>query len=686
MKPLKLVVQRIIQITLKYSIVVVATLLVFGCGGSTSTGFNSDFHLIIPQTSPVAGDGHIDGNNDAGSDAKWIDAFDIQLIDGVPIANNNFWGVADGNYLYLYFATDVDVFSELDALAIALSPTSDPTQKHLLVIYPCQITSQCQNSLSNITPGIIYYTDPDGDNTYTSSVAAHNVLARAYASASGSGGVWGVEVRIPRGAPFNLPATGFFGLFASLLDYDPFGTNVFEHTWPFNNTDGTTLLSGSIAPGSTNAIPEQEHWGNASLDASLPTGVSISSQDISTDHGSSIISINEPNIFTAKVHNHGTTHALAVQANFQLANFGLPAFGSWESIGYGSYDDDPMDMTPPTTTPDIDPTATRVYSLDWSVPPDRVDDYTDNDHQCVRVQLSSTNMTTSFINTSAQRNMDFVVTSSPFTSKPTIATKGYHLVENMRQEEFIIRERFYNYKPELKWESRIDGAKKIKDNLYQLAIPVEQSKGINLAVQPPEKALVPFEKLVIPAIKEGMESQVVRVPVATGKLVSLVPNRQLKNPDLRRTAVTNMTAVKAEKMKTDMQYQNEATGTILASWDGFKKTSFVVNAGASLLAPKGAEALYLKQQRIKGDERLAMEQSINVYVTEMLDLPRYLQSTVNFSRDKFGFIGFGANLPTAAYFGYRKSPKTLEVNGKSFSVYEPAGSFGYVVKGRKADQ
>lgn len=619
------------------------TILTSGCNGG-ATGFNPDFHLIVPQTPAVAGDAHIDGSN-TGGDSKWGDAFDIQLMDGVPVADNHFWGVADNTYFYLYFVTAVDDFNNFDAVAIALSPTSDPAQKHLLVIKPCQNTAQCAGTVNNLLPDIAYYTDPDGDNTYNSSGAAHNVIAKAYVSESGGSGVWAVEVRIPRGAPFNLPASGFFGLYAGVIDYDVFAGNVFQYTWPFNNAAGTTLLSGTISPGSTNAIPLQAHWGNVSLDASLPTGVSITSQDISTDHGSSLISINQPNIFTAKAHNHGTTTAQAIKATFQLANFGLPAFGSWENIGTSS-------------VLDISPTASQNYTLNWSVPADRVDDYTAHDHQCIRVQLSSTNPATSFINNSAQRNMDFVVTSSPFTSKPTIATAGYHVPKTLFDEQFIIRERFYNYSPDLKWKSSIENAERIREGMYEVKMPVKQSKQIALAVLPPEKALVPFEKLVIPAV-EGMESKMVEVKVAEGKVVSLVPNRP------------NLTPI---------------ASTILASWDGFKESSFVINAGTSITAPEGAKTLYLKQQLINRKARSPIEQTLNIYITDPLELPRYLLSTVFLPKDKYGFVGFGANLPTAIYFGYRRSGKTLEADGKSFKVYETAGSFGYLVKGRKADQ
>ncbi len=648
--------------TVKYVLISIITLMASGCGDGGSTGFNPDFHLIVPQTPAVAGDAHIDG--EIMGDSKWNNSFDIQLINGVPVADNYFRGVADNNYLYLYFTTAVNSFNNLDAVAIALSPTSDPAQKHLLVIKPCQSTATCKGTVHDGPATIEYYTDPDGDNTYNSTAAAHNVIAKKYVSESGGSGVWSIEVRIPRGAPFNLPATSFFGLYAGVLDYQASTSNVFQYTWPFNNAGGTTLLSGTISAGSTNVIPLQAQWGNASLDTSLPTGVSIASQDISTDHGSSLISINQPNIFTAKARNHGTTTAQAIKATFQLANFGLPAFGSWENIGTSS-------------VLDINPTAAQNYTLNWSVPLDRVDDYITHDHQCIRVQLSSTNVATSFINNSAQRNMDFVVTSSPFTSKPTIATAGYHLAEKMRQEDFIIRERFYNYQPDLKWESRVEGAKKITDSLYELTIPIKQSQQIALAVQPPEKAFVPFEKLVIPAI-EGTESKIVEVSVAEGKTISLVPNRPALNAEGYPTA--------ANSKLTGKRYSNSVASTILASWDGFKESSFVVNAGISLIAPKGVTALYLKQQFAKGEERSPLEQTLNIYITDPLDLPRYLLSTDGLPKDKFGLVGFGANLPTAVYFGYRKSGKTLEVDGKTFNVYETAGSFGYVVKGRKADQ
>ena len=648
--------------------IVVLVLLAAGCGGGGggTAGFNADFHLIIPQTAAVSAAADIDGVTPG--DAKWNDAFDIQLVDGVPIDDNYFWGVADASYLYVYFETAVEDFNELDAIAIALSPTADPTEKHLLVIYPCVNTAACTGTNGGITTDIDYYTDPDGDNTYNSAGAGHNVLAEAYVSESGGEGVWAIEVRIPRGAPYNLPATGFFGLYAAVLDYDQFTSSVYQYTWPFNNVGGTTELAGTIAPGSTNAIPLQAEWGNVSLDASLPTGVSISTQDISTNHGSSQISINQPNTFYADVHNYDTTVAQGIQAEFQLANFGLPAYGSWETIGNSA-------------AADINPTDSEVYTLNWSVPPDRVADYTDHDHQCIRVELTSSNPLTSFITTSAQRNMDFVVTASPFKSVPAIATKGYKLAEGLRREQFIVKEKFYNFDPKLKWESRIEGAKKIANNKYKVEIATQKSKDLNLAVLAPEKALVPFEKHIVPKITNGKESDIIKVPVGPGKLVTLVPNTTVPDTTFNPTREMALN-VKATANK------KSASGMLYGSWDEFRKTSFVVEAGASLVAPKGAKALYLKQTVVnnKEDNRIVNAQKLNIYVTGVSQFPDYL-SSVNIHRPgNSGSIGFGANLPTAAYFGYRNSGKKLTVKDKRFDVYSTAGSFGYVVKGREKDQ
>jgi len=54
MNKFKLTELRSILIAFKSLLVVAATLFVFGCGGGAPTGFDPDFHLIIPQTAPVA--------------------------------------------------------------------------------------------------------------------------------------------------------------------------------------------------------------------------------------------------------------------------------------------------------------------------------------------------------------------------------------------------------------------------------------------------------------------------------------------------------------------------------------------------------------------------------------------------------------------------------------------------------
>lgn len=639
-----------------------ATAIVAGCNGETPpSAFDPNYRLLIPETAVVSGVAEIDGLN---TDAKWNDGFRLDLIDGVTTSGVILEGVADSSNLYLYFEIEESEFSSTDRVVIALNPSSGATDNRLLIIRPCPTgTAGCGSTDDNLPSQIAYFVDTDDDGNWEPATG-HGVTAE---TATSGGIVWTVEVMIPRGAPFNLPSTAYFGLYTNILETSSFAIAA-QYTWPFNNDAGTTLLGGS-----PEAVPADAVWGNATLDTSIGNGVRISASDVSTNHGTSTISWNEPNEFYATAHNNTLTSgslvsAEDVRASFRWKNFGLPSFSSFQLI--------PEDASPaagnPTAYVDILPTASETYQLDWTVPVVDQAFYQANDHWCVRVELDSTNPATVFYRDSVQRNMDFADTSSPFVAKAVVDATGYKLPEGSRVHNYILEERFYNFDSKLKWKSELTGVSELAESIYTMEIPPEKPLDVGLKVLPPDEALVPFEEISFKAAKPGDVSGLTKLGVKPGQLVTLLTEQEFKpaDPDKKESTANE-------------ERRHIASARLYGSWDGFKESRFFVGGGMSLKVPKGASTLFLNAEKSEKAEISVESMRVRLYITDLMAYHLRSNSALKLDRDPNGIVQLGANLPTVIYRGKRDMGRTITIDKKRFKVYQSAGAFGYMVRGRK---
>lgn len=656
-----------------------------GCNGdgeTTPSEFDKNYRLIFPQTTHVpAIDGllTVSGSPMVAEDA-WNDSFRLDLVDASNIPGAVMHGVADANNIYLYFEIEDSGFEETDVLLLAFNPSSTASDFHLLIIYPCPLSAGgCPSTGDSLPVDIDYYTGSASGNTvaWTGSAASTGVVAKA---ATAGGTDWTVELKIPRGAPFNFPATDYFGFYANQAETDTFTGSATEYTWPFINPIGTTNIYGDLTK-----TPDTTVWGNASLSTSIGNGVRISSRDIYTSHGLSSISWNDSNTFYADVHNNtlqsGTLVAAQdVRATFKWANFGLP--------GYSSFNNIPAPTGNPTAYANIDPTDSEIYSIDWQASVADQPFYRDNPHWCIRVELNSTNPATVFYRQQAQANMDFVTTSSPFIAQAAVDAMGYQLPDGSKLHEFLLEERFYNMEPGLKWTSELKGVEKIKDSVYKLALKPEQKQRVDLSVLPPDVA-IPGENLQVQLPIPGNEDPYTVMPVKSGQLVTVIAQGKVNiKIDESRIITANPVGVvlKEQDNKRYLHTQVSKTpsriGALIGSWDGFKESSFFVGATSTLKVPGGAESLSLTINSVLDEKVESSKEAYKAYVVTS-DLKPYhvsANSSLALNHQPSDVVTIGANLPTVIYRGKRKTGKRITIKKKTFEVYESVGAFGYIVK------
>ncbi len=631
--------------------------------------YNKNYRLIIPQTTslpPINVDGSI-------SDTAWNnDAFTLNLIDANENPGAEMRGVADASNIYLYFDMDESDFSNTDTIAIAFNPSSVPSDYHLLLIKPCELgISTCQGIAlpTLINSKINYFTgvESGGTVTWTDVPGVAGVTANTTVSGTTR---WMVEVSIPRGAPFNFPPTKYFGLYTNIIPTDGFSDSA-QFTWPFVNNAGTNLIFGNV----TN-IPPVSVWGNATLSTKIGNGVRISSSDISTNHSPSEISWNELNTFYADVHNNtlnsGTlTSANAVRATFKWANFGLPGYNSFQNI--------PAVTGNPTSYRNIGATNSETYSINWQSSIADQPFYQANPHWCLKVELDSTDPNTIFFTRSAQRNMSMVETSSPFDRKATLGTDGYRLPKGSNQHEIILEEKFYNTNPKFKWKSSIQGAKKIANSKYRVKINPERKAILDFSILPPNVA-IPNVKLKV------MQGSFTSVSVKSGQLITIVSEGRISNidtlPDVSvagpgGTVLNNTEGTRYLFTTSDSKYVR--VGALVGSWDKFKKSSFLIGSASSYKVPKGTVKLSLAINRKIGTKlnKTRTGYKVRVIVSDRKDY--YVTGKLSPNNR----VILGANLPTVVYRGKRKTGRTITINKKTFKVYVPIGSFGFIVKGKK---
>jgi hypothetical protein len=412
------------------------------------------------------------------ADTGWYNAFRYTIETGTELPNQPTDGaiqaIRQNNKLYFSFelnnlAGTFNNNSDKVLLAFANYPptmaTPPANAEYTWIVINGPFTATSGNAAQAVPAGQIQVYQ--GASTASNQLVSGQLSSPAWLQAgmfgepAGSQYSWWLVVSVDNSSGTNgpqLPAAGQFGIFLDAIA---------AQTETLTDTQAT-LFAEPFLPVST--LPISSNFATSPFSAATLsnaagcTGLSITSGDITnTVDGAITDSVSSngalPNHFQVKVHNSGVD-APAVTATFRIANFGLPSPDQWQLLGFDactaaaaanggtapSYCTTPFasdspsgNPTAPTDVPAVsagppgscgDTTADGCSTLPagpWSLKSSNASYYTypDNQHECVRVDLSSTVGTATFLNNSAFNNFFFNGTASTFTSFPAFVSARY---------------------------------------------------------------------------------------------------------------------------------------------------------------------------------------------------------------------------------------------------------------------
>ena len=120
-----------------------------------------------------------------------------------------------------------------------------------------------------------------------------------------------------------------------------------------------------------------------------------------------------------------------------------------------------------------------------------------------------------------------------------------------------------------------------------------------------------------------------------------------------------------------------------ASWHGFSELPFFVGGNVSLKVPRDAKKLRLWVETEGEEGSTVRAVDVRAYVTKIEDYHLRANSALRLDRDRNGLVNLGSNLPTVIYRGKRDMGGFITIGKERFRVYQSAGAFGYIVKGRR---
>jgi hypothetical protein len=615
--------------------------------------------------------------------AEWGNAFQYYLEDGASVAAAFMRGMADANFVYLYFeAEDVD-FEEHDAVMLVFNPTNAAGNYKRLIVNPC--SGACPGT--NLTPQTQWTTGSIAGANVTwgapSALPAGIEVKSSAVSDGGLGGRFGVEVKIAK-ANFPFLAMDFFQMFADVIATDgPNGTAV-QYSWPAGATigaDENDVFFGSL---DTAPVPVAR-FGEATLNAaSFPAGLQI------TGFGNSgadptRISLSGPNSFYVTAANSPgavgpVADATGVTATFMINNIGLNPSWTWTNVPVGNN---------PTAAQTI---AARQYMAlhanPWTL--SNADNwqgsgmsgvafFTANPHQCIRVDLNHSGGST----ITRQWNMTFVSVNSPFEVQPQIATGAWRKAFP-KARAVMLREVFLNAPRNLKWKSSFAGAKAAGENRWIVEDMNRSAVRLKTSVLAPAELQLPGRQYRLdPAtLSRGRFTDVAVTP---GTVVTLLPDGYATRQRLP-FALSGGGSLLARDSRARPQrfvdaFRGRAAiqpGALIGSFDGFR-TSFAIGTGTTVLVPDSARKLQVRfADGAPYDGGNVMLQAIPASPTaaavDGLELARI--------RAK----GLGAVLPLANHLpahivrGSVDTGTFVRIQGKKFRVAAPAGSYGAIVR------
>jgi hypothetical protein len=661
---------------------------------SPSPLYMTGYRIVFPTV--AAGPTTIDGQ---ANEPAWASGFYFIMEDGGSFPAASLRGVADAEAIYLHARVDDANFNAEDVVVIGLNPDNTAGGYHRIHVFPCKPTGSCLESAAGQNATVEYWTGSFAGTSFTWTsvpVATSGIQAatRTFTDPSNASiKWWEVEVKVPRGPPFDFIDTNFFGFFVDVIRTDPdagLAGEAVQYTWPPDQFIGSTNEDDVLSELDTGTLPPSA-WGNATLSEAFGNGVAIRGNEIRTNHESdpSKIRLDGPNIFFATAANYTTAGGTLVTANevtatFKIANHGLPSLGTYAPIPVSGN---------PTAAVNIPPTVAHEYETGaWNLTPAQRADYEANPSQCIRVELSSTNPSTIFVNTSAMRNMVFVEATSPFRELAMLSTQGARPRPGENHVAFTLRETFVNFNPRLPWATQLQNAR--RDDARRHVFHVEARPGpdhmLGVEVDPPRIQL-PRQRVQIAPGTGGRGRPPVRLAVRPNEVLTFITSGSIDIDGEFVTAAGTPQPDKPPQVRSRRPAPvggvdavgSRRIGALVGSFDEFAETSFMISNAATIKVPEGVTALHL---RIDDDaERYERHRgngfAVQVVRTElepwMLTLNPELGRTV---RGDDVFVTLGSNLPTWIMRGERDTGQFIRIGDASFRVFESLGSFGYIVQ------
>jgi hypothetical protein len=286
-----------------------------------------------------------------------------------------------------------------------------------------------------------YWSGTGSNSTVTWSASPQNQVAWLNEHTT-SGGVipaltWSTEIRIQLGAsalpvPTGQPLSFYFNLFRAQAD-----GFVTQFPWPSNKT---TRLAGTdpdlLLLNIISNTPAPSFWGRGIIGATTNcNGINFSRTDITSNPA--YIVANTDVALTALLHNNSidgatgaTKAATQVTAAFSKAPFGMSGFNNWSPIGQVllpsiAYDGPALGGAPGTPA-----------TVNWHTTTADLQGSTEG-HNCIRVQLTSSEEATTFINQGEFNNM-WVHSASRFEATPVLDTKGLSIKSRKKTQRIHI--------------------------------------------------------------------------------------------------------------------------------------------------------------------------------------------------------------------------------------------------------
>jgi hypothetical protein len=647
---------------------------------------NPNFRLCFTQSSTPTIDGNIDG------DDGWRRSWRYVFGNATSFPDAIVQGTKDSGNLFFSFEVNNDPsWDNNDVIVLTIDPALGGSDDDQIRIHIFPVFTGTGAAATGVPREVKYWKKSGG--VFTNQQINPTWLDIKVTSLnSGSARHWYVEVRFPLNpsvSGINIPTTGDFGLYFNVIRVE--GGVASEFDWPPPAPPIGDLIEFNTPP-----VAE---WGNGTRGGSTCNGVSIASGDITTNNTpNNKIDLNGPNIFTATPHNSsidatGTPVAAAnIRARFMIANWGIPGATSWGDVPTGNNPTPSPGVTIPVGG------STPINTLAWTLTATQRTEYAARPHQCIRVELFVDNPATSnttFINHNAQRNMDFVDTTSPFTRQAFIDTKGYKLPEGSQFHELILNEFTYNTEIGQKWQSEIKELERIKPGQYQIRLPANTDREIGTTINPP-KIKLPTEGIsILPGtggqhVKFSKKTgrQPIAIDVRQGNVITLTATGRLeiKGPDGKKLIsgpnggfVSREPVVGLARGKK-LLVGSAPIGAIVGSFDSDNfKNGFIVGSATTVRVPKGAKKLYLA---INDAEEQYNAQTGEGYQVQVVQTP-YNKSFINIPQ-KIEMadlqIPLGANLPTWMLCGQRKTGEEVIINETHYDLAEDIGCFGYMVK------